>query len=119
MIAPLSDRTIASTTTNPNPILGAMSPPQIEGDKVVVTGWTCQKNLNEPMQAQLYMGGPAGVGQMMAATAVDLPSEPAINGACNTTDPSLRTTHRFKISILASKVLYRSLYVHALASGSS
>lgn len=76
----------------------------------VLTGWACDTGFSSSIQVDVFLNGPAGVGQFITRAVADKPSEPAIASACQ----SSGTSYRFSIPA-ASWPAGSSIYVHGLS----
>ena len=67
-----------------------------------VLGWACATYLNQPIDIHLYLGGQAGStgSSFYVSGKANLPSEPAVAAACNTTG----TNHRFNLRLGADGI---------------
>lgn len=80
----------------------------------LLVGWVCGWAYNEPLEVHLYLDGPYGTGDPIAAYRADRPSEPEVAAACG----AAGATYRFAIPLdLAFRQAHqgRSIYLHGIA----
>lgn len=73
-------------------------------------GWACVRGGVEPISVHFYVGGPAGIGQFAGAVQADLPSEPGVAAACESTG----TRYRFSFPVDRGTHVGKPIYAYGI-----
>lgn len=77
-------------------------------------GWACQSGNAKSIDIHVYVGGPAGTGQMIGSRTAQLASEPAVGSVCG----SGGKNHRFSFVLSEAtlkKYKGKAIYVHGIS----
>lgn len=78
-----------------------------------IRGWACVAGEANSIPVHLYVGGPAGAGELILGISANQPSEPAVAAACSSTG----SAYRFKISVSTTLAPHKgkAIYIHGIS----
>ena len=115
--APAGGRPVLSPTGgDAAALIGYVDGIAAAGDQEMLHGWACRKGSPGQLEVELWAGGPAGQGELVARFAANTPSEAAVAAACATTGNAFR--YRIPVDRCLREVFGgKTLYVYPLAGG--
>ena len=109
---------LAAPNSDQNRISGFIDGVVEEGTSVYALGWVCEEGLPTQPEVHVYIGGPAGAGELAGVGRANLPSEPAIAEKCGLSGTQQRFL-RYKVALRPEAIAFRAgkrVYVHGISS---
>jgi len=85
-----------------------------QGDDFYLKGWACAKNHSNPIDIQIFVGGPNPGGTFIGAATANQASEPAIAASCSSTGSNYRFWVLIPLSVRQQHA-GKPIYIHGMS----